>query len=101
MSFVVLQAIAVIMLASAVILVKSDKVRYDHYRVYSLKVETPEKLSVLQKLETFPDGVLFLVGPSLSQDARLVVPPHKFANVTELFNEHRIQNEILTENLQR
>jgi len=77
-----------------------EKVRYDNYRVYSLKVDTPAQLSILQHLESVSNGTIFLDGPILSQNATLVVPPHKLADIAELLSEHRIENEVQWENLQ-
>lgn len=78
-----------------------EKARYDNYRVYSVNVENEEQLKVLNELEAYPDGTRFLESPTgVSQIAELVVPPHKFADIAELFEAYEIKNRIKTENLQ-
>lgn len=79
----------------------ADKARYDNYRVYSVSVENEEQLQVLGELEMRPDGTSFLESPiGLNQIADLIVPPHKFADITELFKTYDIKNWLKTKNLQ-
>lgn len=79
-----------------------EKARFDNYRVYSINVENDEQLTVLRELEAYPDGTLFLESPTnVNQIADLVVPPHKYADIAELFETHEIKNRIKTPNLQK
>lgn len=79
-----------------------EKARFDYYRIYTVNIENEEKLKVLRKLHASPDGTSFLKGPNLvGQTASLIVPPHKFADISELFEAYKIENRITTTNLQK
>lgn len=78
-----------------------EKVRFDNYRVYSLNVTNEKQLKALHELEDSTDGTTFLESPTgVGQVAELLVPPHKFADVAELFEANDIKNHIKTRNLQ-
>lgn len=78
-----------------------EKARFDNYRVYSVNVENEDQLKVFQQLEAYPDGTMFLESPTgVGQIAELLVPPHKFADIVELFEANEIKNRIKTANLQ-
>lgn len=82
--------------------VTGDKARFDNYRVYSVDVKNDEQLQVLKELENHQDGLLFLVPPIDNQTRiEIVVPPHKFADISELCEKHHMKHEIQIENLQR
>lgn len=78
-----------------------SKIRYDNYRLYSLRVETMEQLNALRELESFPDGIAFLNGLFQWKCAEVVVPPHKFTDMNELLDEYHIDYIIRTKNLQK
>lgn len=79
-----------------------EKARFDNYRVYSIKIDDSRQLEVLQELENYQDGILFLEAPAQSHNtAEIVVPPHKFADLTELFDKYNMKTEIKIPNLQR
>ncbi|XP_055295225.1 zinc carboxypeptidase-like [Sitodiplosis mosellana] len=83
------------------ILISGEKVRYDNYHVYSINVESAKQLKVLQDLKNSHDGILFMETPiSLGKPIDIVVSPHKFTNISALFNAYEIKNEIKIENLQ-
>lgn len=93
-------ALALICLGFAVVC--SEKARFDNYRVYSIQIENSEQLEVLKELENYQDGLLFLEAPAATRKtAEIVVPPHKFADIAELFDRFQMKTEIKTENLQR
>lgn len=78
-----------------------EKVRFDNYRVYSVNVTNEKQLKALHELEESSDGTTFLESPtSVGQAAELLVPPHKFADIAELFDAYDIKNHIKTRNLQ-
>lgn len=92
----------IVFAASFVITVLGDIVRFDNYRIYSVNIENDEQLKVLSDLEINPDGLLFLDAPTgVGQIADIVVPPHKFDDLSEVFNTHEIRNQLKTENLQK
>lgn len=85
-----------------VVVVLADKARFDNYRVYSVIVENDEQLNVLRELEIDRNGILFLEPLTrIGQIADLIAPPHKFADISELFNAYEIKNRIKTENVQK
>lgn len=84
------------------IVVFGEKARYDNYRVYSIAVETEEQLKVLLDLENYQDGVAFVETPhAVQQNAEIIVPPHKFADISELLETFSMKHQLKTENLQK
>lgn len=84
------------------LLVSGEKIRYDNYRIYTANIDNEKQLEVLQALESYRDGILFLESPMMvKRSADLLVAPHKFADVTNLFESFEINNEIKVENVQR
>lgn len=80
----------------------AEKARFDNYRVYSIEITTAEQLKVLQQLENHQDGLLFLIPPmAVPMRVEVLVPPHKFADISESCEEHGLKNEIKIENLQK
>lgn len=79
-----------------------EMVRFDNYRVYSIKIENMEQLKALQDLESNQNGLTFMEAPSaIGIDAEIIVPPHKFSDISEFFEKCDIKNEVKTNNLQR
>lgn len=79
-----------------------EKVRFDNYRVYSVNIENEEQLKVLRELEAYPDGSIFLDYPTIvGQTVDIIVPPHKFADIGEIFETFNFKNHIKTHNLQK
>lgn len=94
-------------LAFLVILISSqtiycEKARFDNYRVYSIVIDDNEQLQVLQQLENNPDGLSFMMPPTHNQSMiEIIVPPHKFAEFSELCEMFNMKKELKVENLQR
>lgn len=83
------------------VVIFGEKIRYDNYRVYSIKVENEKQLKLLQDLNHFRDGILFMEAPSsLQTTIDIVVPPHKCTPISALFETYKIKNQIKIENLQ-
>lgn len=94
--------VVAISIACFVVVAFSEKLRYDNYRIYSLNVANEEQLKVLNELEAYPDGIVFLESPTgVGQIAELLVSPHKFADIAELFETYEIENRIKTSNFQK
>lgn len=91
---------ALICLALLVGCLSAEKARFDNYRVYSLKVANVEQLEVLQQIEQFPDGYSFWESPFLHRHAEIVVPPHKFGEINEIFDKFRFENTLKVTNVQ-
>lgn len=79
----------------------SEKARFDNYRVYSVNVENDIQLKVLQALEELPGGITFLDSPNFKKTIDIVVPPHKFADVSELLKTYELKHYTKTNNLQK
>lgn len=76
------------------------KARFDNYRVYSLSVENKNQLEELREIENNPDGLLYLHEPFLGGKAELLVPPHKVADVHDLFKSLKLKVDLKTRNIQ-
>lgn len=97
-----MKAIIFIVLLVFVVLSLSEKARFDNYRVYSIEVETDEQLKVLKEIENQQDGLLFLMPPTATQTlVELIVPPHKFADISEICEKFQMKNDLKIDNLQR
>lgn len=85
-----------------VALTLGEKARFDNYRVYSIEVENDEQLQVLTELENQQNGLLFLTPPTVAQTfVELIVPPHKFADISELCEKYHMKSDKKIDNLQR
>ncbi|XP_031623765.1 zinc carboxypeptidase-like [Contarinia nasturtii] len=79
-----------------------EKARFDNYRVYSMIVENEEQLRILQELENHRDGIEFLESPnSIGDFTELIVPPHKLADINDLFEKYEIKSLAKSNNLQK
>lgn len=82
--------------------ISCEKLRFDNYRVYLVWIQNPGHLEILQELENDQDGLSFLEAPSPSCDTvEIVVPPHQFTELTELFEKYKMKFEMKISNLQR
>lgn len=80
----------------------AEKARFDNYRIYSVNIENDEQLNVLRDLQNYPDGITIqTMSDRVGQAVHLTVPPHKFADISELFETFKFKNQIKTENLQK
>lgn len=94
---VVLLALASI----AVLSLSAEKVRFDNYRVISVKVENEQHRQLLEQLEASSDSVQFIKPAILQRNAEIIVAPHKLADIDEFFELNGIKSEVKTENLQK
>lgn len=85
------------------LIVVGEKIRYDNNRVYSVNIENEQQLKVLLNFEKSHDGVSFFETPSVVHKipSEIVIPPHEFANISDLFGTHGIKNWLKIDNLQR
>lgn len=82
--------------------ISCEKARFDNYRVYRVWIENQQQLELLQMLEGNQDGLTFFDLPIPSRNtAEIIVPPHKFADIVDLFEKYDIKSEIKISNLQR
>lgn len=79
-----------------------QKARFDNYHVYSIQIENAEQLEVLRGLESNRDGLMFIEAPiAVESVAEILVPPHKLADIDELFQKFDIKTEIKIDDFQR
>ncbi|XP_058830777.1 zinc carboxypeptidase-like [Topomyia yanbarensis] len=80
----------------------AEKARFDNYRLYRIAIENLEHLEVLQAVEQLGEGYNFWVEPvNVNSEVDLVVPPHKFAEFTELVERYGLQARLSVANLQQ
>lgn len=96
-----MKSIVVTILIASLVVVLGEKARFDNYRVYSVNIENVEQLNVLRELETYPDGISFRMMPKVGQMIDIIVPPHKLADISELFVSYKFENQIKTADLQK
>lgn len=92
------------LLLCSILIVACDedvRARFDNYRVYSFDVENENQLSALQEIESNPDGLMYLEAPILGRTADLLVPPHKLADVKDLFKSLDLKSKLKTRNIQQ
>lgn len=91
-----------IVFGACIAIVFGERARFDNYRIYSVHVENGQQLNVLRELEIHPDGILFQALPTkVGQIVDLITPPHKIADISELFEIFKFKNQIKTKNLQK
>lgn len=91
-----------IFLAFCCFTLRAEKARFDNYRVYTINVDTAKQLEILRELEYRQDGISFFEPPTTSHStAELIVPPHKLADITELFDKYKISAALKIPNLQK
>ncbi|XP_055308561.1 uncharacterized protein LOC129572592 [Sitodiplosis mosellana] len=96
-----MKLITVAILFACFVACLGEKARYDNYRVYSIEVENEQQLEVLRDFESGRDGISFLETPTgIQQTAEIIVPPHKFADIGDLFEEQKLKNHVKIANLQ-
>ncbi|KAL7038516.1 hypothetical protein ACKWTF_009593 [Chironomus riparius] len=78
-----------------------EKARYDNYRVYELFIANQEQLDLLKQIDEYPDGYRIIEYPgTVNKDVQLIVPPHKFADFSELVHKFQIKSRLIITNLQ-
>lgn len=79
-----------------------DKARFDNYRIYSITIETEEQLKLLQEFENHQTELVFIEPPAMvGANAEILVPPHKFADISDIFETNGLEADIKVNNLQR
>lgn len=95
-------AFKLIVIFACHLLISGEKARFDNYRIYSIKIQNEKQLELLQNLENAPDGISYIEAPvSMKKSAEMIVPPHKFADVSGFFEKFGIENEIKIDNIQQ
>lgn len=78
------------------------KLRYENYGVYKIDISNVDQLTLLQKLESSPNGYTFLEYPAqVNKSVEVVIPPSEKFTAERLFKKHSIGSTLLTSNLQQ
>lgn len=94
--------ISFIVILSSFLIVYCEKARFDNYHVYTIQIDNEEQLEALQGLESNQDGLVFIEAPlTIGSDAEILVPPHKLADITDLFERYDMKAEVKIKNFQR
>lgn len=90
------------LLFASFLITYGEKARFDNYLVYSVKITNESQLKLLQELESHQNGILFMKMPiAVGQTVEIIVPPHEFAKISELFDEYEIKSWLKIKNLQK
>lgn len=88
--------------ALTVLAIADGKLRYENYGVYKIDITNADQLTLLQRLESTPNGYTFLEYPGqVNTTVEVVIPPHEKFTVERLFKKHSIGSTLLTSNLQQ
>ncbi|XP_020717053.1 zinc carboxypeptidase isoform X2 [Ceratitis capitata] len=78
-----------------------DVARYDHYRVYSVMLDTNQHVNLFQKLEEQSDSLTFMGhAREVGQRLTVLVAAHKVADFGILLEIYGVQHRILALNFQ-
>ncbi|KFB45619.1 carboxypeptidase A2 [Anopheles sinensis] len=78
------------------------KLRYENYGVYKIDITNADQLTLLQKLESTPNGYTFLEYPAqVNKSVEVVISPSEKFTAERLFKKHSIGSTLLTSNLQQ
>lgn len=91
-----------IVLALVVVAISAEKMRFDHHRIFSLKVESKEQMKILKQLEENSAEGEYVFGdsPVVGRSVEVVVPPHRLYEFDGLMNDFNIVHELKVANLQ-
>lgn len=97
-----MKVLTIVALLFAVAVVSSERMRFDHHKVYKLDVRNDEQMDVLRQLEeTFNGEYTFFDSARVGQSVDVVVPPQKLYEFGGILKSFNIDHELKTENLQR
>lgn len=97
-----MRLLAIFLVFSSFTLTFCDKARFDNYRIYSITIETEEQLKFLQEFENSQTELVFIEPPAMvGTTAEILVPPHKFADISDIFDTYALKSDIKVNNLQR
>lgn len=93
--------IILFVLIGVLALTHADRARFDNYRVFEVLVATEQQRQLLEQLEIASDSIQFLDSPVVKRTVELVVPPHKFSDIEEIFEKNSIKYDVKVNNLQK
>uniref|UniRef100_A0AAG5DFH6 Peptidase M14 domain-containing protein n=1 Tax=Anopheles atroparvus TaxID=41427 RepID=A0AAG5DFH6_ANOAO len=90
-----------VLLAVCCFAAQSELVRYDNYHLYRVEIANQEQLNVLQHVELYGNGYVFLDSPVQSRmNVSILVPPHKLEDYRELEKNLHLRSQLATQNFQ-
>lgn len=93
--------VALLVLFGLSVQIFCEKVSYENYRIYSIRLNNENQLNVLQTIERLIQDVLFITPPSLEIATVVAIPPWKLDQIYTILTENAINFVIKTDNLQR
>lgn len=97
-----MKLLALAIVFAALVASFGEKARFDNYRVYSIRVENESQLEALKIFEGGLDGISFLETPTgIKQTAEILVPPHNFANIEDMFEALELENYVKIDDIQK
>lgn len=89
-------------LISTLILVRTENINFDNYRVISVKIGNEQDRDVLEKLGSFSDLVHFSPTPSIVGELiDLIAPQDMFDDIQQVLDANEIQYKENEKNIQR
>lgn len=87
---------SVILLLSLLYLIaeSTEKVRYDNYHLYKLKLNQDSEHHKTIKQEIKNHGIIDLHGDS-ANEIHLLIPPNKVPKINSLLKKHRVARSVL------
>lgn len=79
----------------------SEKVQFDNFRVYSVRIDKLQDFEILQQLENQHLGYQILNRPAVGYSADVLVPPHKLPDFHKILVNFNLVYLVKTENLQQ
>lgn len=93
--------VSIVVILGLCIGIYCDKVSYENYRVYSVRLENESQAKILEAFESWHDDLIFLTSPSTQIATDIIVPPQKLAAINAFLSRYALDFEIKTENLQK
>lgn len=79
----------------------AENARFDNYRLYDIYIDNDQQLVQLNELENSSNGFLFWKpAKGVGSLLKLVVPPHKFADFSDLVKLLELRVSMQSNNLQ-
>ncbi|GAB0094440.1 zinc carboxypeptidase-like [Sergentomyia squamirostris] len=94
--------VVLFILILTVVAVRSEKARFDNYKVFTVNVESTDQLDVLREIEKSSSlGYDFWSGPTkVGRAVDIMVPPHKAAEFDEIMTAHQFTTTVKVTNVQ-
>jgi len=90
-----------LLIAAIISCIVSEKVRYDNFQIWTLKIETDAQLEALRGLYFEQNEIQLWSSPDrLGQFLEVVIPPNNLEDFKELVKSLEFKNKLMNDNLQ-